>query len=160
LARSTPASPEARGSYDVGTARAVRIFKTYGADAVQVMSKNPYRLARDIRFIGFKTADSIAMKLGIAKLSEHASGELVGVMLAGLGNLNNLFADQLGHSIFRAHRELELRAHSLIGTLHGLNMLGRKSESMGSGPDHHEAADGLELAHRHLARYSSPLADV
>jgi exodeoxyribonuclease V alpha subunit len=54
-------------SHGVGTARAVRIFKTYGADAVQVMSQNPYRLARDIRGIGFKTADAIAMKLGIEK---------------------------------------------------------------------------------------------
>src|SRR6516164_2768557 len=54
-------------SHGVGTARAVRIFKTYGADAVQVMSENPYRLARDIRGIGFKTADAIAMKLGIEK---------------------------------------------------------------------------------------------
>jgi hypothetical protein len=40
----------------------------YGGDAVQVMSENPYRLARDIRGIGFKTADAIAMKLGIHKL--------------------------------------------------------------------------------------------
>ena len=54
-------------SHGVGTARAVRIFKTYGADAVQVMTENPYRLARDIRGIGFKTADAIAMKLGIEK---------------------------------------------------------------------------------------------
>ena len=54
-------------SNGVGTARAVRIFKTYGADAVQVMTENPYRLARDIRGIGFKTADAIAMKLGIEK---------------------------------------------------------------------------------------------
>jgi exodeoxyribonuclease V alpha subunit len=54
-------------SHGVGTARAVRIYKTYGADAVQVMSQNPYRLARDIRGIGFKTADAIAMKLGIEK---------------------------------------------------------------------------------------------
>src|SRR3954471_1495706 len=54
-------------SHGVGTARAVRIFKTYGADAVQVMTENPYRLARDIRGIGFKTADAIAMKLGIDK---------------------------------------------------------------------------------------------
>ncbi len=36
-------------SHGVGTARAVRIYKTYGADAVQVMSENPYRLARDSR---------------------------------------------------------------------------------------------------------------
>jgi exodeoxyribonuclease V alpha subunit len=53
--------------HGVGTARAVRIYKTYGADAVQVMTENPYRLARDIRGIGFKTADAIAMKLGIKK---------------------------------------------------------------------------------------------
>ena len=54
-------------SNGVGTARAVRIYKTYGSDAVQVMTENPYRLARDIRGIGFKTADAIAMKLGIEK---------------------------------------------------------------------------------------------
>ena len=54
-------------SHGVGTARTVRIFKTYGADAVQIMTENPYRLARDIRGIGFKTADAIAMKLGIEK---------------------------------------------------------------------------------------------
>ena len=54
-------------AHTVGTARAVRIYKTYGADAVQVMTENPYRLARDIRGIGFKTADTIAMKLGIEK---------------------------------------------------------------------------------------------
>jgi exodeoxyribonuclease V alpha subunit len=56
-------------SHGVGTARAVRIYKTYGADAIQVMTENPYRLARDIRGIGFKTADAIAMKLGIEKIA-------------------------------------------------------------------------------------------
>src|ERR1700712_3588767 len=49
----------------VGTSRAVRIYKTYGADAVQVITENPYRLARDIRGIGFRTADLVAQKLGI-----------------------------------------------------------------------------------------------
>src|ERR1700690_15054 len=54
-------------SHGVGTARAVRIFKTYGADAIQIMTENPYRLARGIRGIGFKSADAIGMKLGIEK---------------------------------------------------------------------------------------------
>src|SRR5437764_13451431 len=54
-------------SNGVGTSRAVRIYKTYGADAVQRISENPYRLARDIRGIGFLTADQIAAKLGIEK---------------------------------------------------------------------------------------------
>src|SRR5246127_1792029 len=54
-------------SNGVGTSRSVRIYKTYGADAVQLISENPYRLARDIRGIGFRTADQIAAKLGIEK---------------------------------------------------------------------------------------------
>ena len=45
----------------------MRIFKTYGADAIRLISENPYRLARDIRGMGFKSADQIASKLGIEK---------------------------------------------------------------------------------------------
>ena len=50
-------------SHGVGTSRSVRIFKTYGADAVPLVKEKPYRLARDIRGIGFKTADELAQKL-------------------------------------------------------------------------------------------------
>lgn len=49
----------------VGTSRAVRIYKTYGAETVQLITETPYRLARDIRGIGFRTADLVAQKLGI-----------------------------------------------------------------------------------------------
>lgn len=51
----------------VSTSRAVRIFKTYGQDAVAVVTENPYRLAQDIRGIGFLSADTIAQKVGIAR---------------------------------------------------------------------------------------------
>ncbi|WHQ72861.1 SF1B family DNA helicase RecD2 [Methylorubrum extorquens] len=54
-------------AHGVGTARAVRIYKTYGHDSIKVMTEDPYRLAKDIRGIGFKTADAIAMKLGLTK---------------------------------------------------------------------------------------------
>ena len=54
-------------SHGVGTARAVRIYKTYGDQAVQQVQANPYRLALDIHGIGFKTADSLAQRLGIPK---------------------------------------------------------------------------------------------
>ncbi len=53
--------------HGVGTSRAVRIYKTYGADAIALITENPYRLARDIRGIGFISADAIAQKLGIEK---------------------------------------------------------------------------------------------
>jgi exodeoxyribonuclease V alpha subunit len=55
--------------HGVGTSRAVRIFKTYGADAIPLVKENPYRLARDIRGIGFITADQIAQRLGMPKTS-------------------------------------------------------------------------------------------
>jgi exodeoxyribonuclease V alpha subunit len=48
------------------TSRAVWIFKTYGQDAIAIVTENPYRLARDIRGIGFLSADTIAQKIGIA----------------------------------------------------------------------------------------------
>lgn len=54
-------------SHGVGTARAVRIYKVYGNNAIKIISNNPYQLALDIIGVGFKTADNLAMRLGIAK---------------------------------------------------------------------------------------------
>ena len=56
-------------SHGVGTARAVRIYKTYGDQSVAKVQENPYRLALDIHGIGFKTADNLAMQLGIDRVS-------------------------------------------------------------------------------------------
>ena len=56
-------------SHGVGTTRATRIFKTYGEDAISIVSRNPYQLAKDIRGIGFISADTIANNLGIEKNS-------------------------------------------------------------------------------------------
>jgi exodeoxyribonuclease V alpha subunit len=52
-------------SNGVSTSRAVRIYKTYGENAIEKVQGNPYALARDIHGIGFKTADQIAQKIGI-----------------------------------------------------------------------------------------------
>ncbi|WP_405085303.1 ATP-dependent RecD-like DNA helicase [Microbispora sp. NBC_01389] len=49
----------------VSTSIAVRIFKQYGEDSVEVVRKEPYRLADDVWGIGFKTADTIAQAVGI-----------------------------------------------------------------------------------------------
>ena len=54
-------------SNGVSTSRAVRIFKTYGEQAIETVRANPYTLAKDISGIGFKTADQIAEKIGIPK---------------------------------------------------------------------------------------------
>jgi exodeoxyribonuclease V alpha subunit len=49
----------------VSTSLAVRIYKAYGDDAIEVVRREPYRLAADVWGIGFKTADQLARSLGI-----------------------------------------------------------------------------------------------
>ena len=56
-------------SHCVGTTRATRIYKTYGDKSIELVSENPYRLAKDIHGIGFISADKIAANLGIEKNS-------------------------------------------------------------------------------------------
>ena len=51
-------------SHDVSTAHATKVYKTYGSDSIRVVRENPYRLADDIWGIGFRTADTIAAKMG------------------------------------------------------------------------------------------------
>jgi exodeoxyribonuclease V alpha subunit len=53
--------------HGVSAAFAARIVKKYGKDAINVVRANPYRLAHEIWGIGFRTADAIAEKLGIAR---------------------------------------------------------------------------------------------
>jgi exodeoxyribonuclease V alpha subunit len=52
-------------SHGVSTNLAVKIYKTYGDDALHVVQEDPYRLARDIWGVGFKTADKVAQDLGL-----------------------------------------------------------------------------------------------
>jgi exodeoxyribonuclease V alpha subunit len=56
-------------SHGLGTARAVRIYKTYGDQAVEIVRENPYRLATDIWGVGFQTADQLGGRLGIDRAS-------------------------------------------------------------------------------------------
>ena len=51
-------------SHDVSTSLATKIYKQYGDQSIQTVTENPYRLADEIWGIGFKTADTIAKKLG------------------------------------------------------------------------------------------------
>lgn len=48
----------------LSTARSLRLYKTYGEEAVNILRADPYRLAREIPGIGFQTADNIARQMG------------------------------------------------------------------------------------------------
>ncbi len=76
-------------SHGVSTSRAVRIYKTYGENAIEAVRANPYSLAQNIPGIGFRTADQIAQRVGVP----HDS-----VLRAGAGLAHVLLeATQQGH---------------------------------------------------------------
>ncbi len=79
-------------THGASPALAARIHKHYGDAAARVVQESPYRLAMEVRGIGFKTADRIAKSLGIA--GDHPERVQAGVLheLSGL-------ADQ-GHVLF------------------------------------------------------------
>ena len=76
-------------SHGVTTRLAVKIYKTYGDEAIESVEQDPYRLARDIYGIGFITADKIARSLGVEPDSPQR-------IRAGLEHTLSTLADE-GH---------------------------------------------------------------
>jgi exodeoxyribonuclease V alpha subunit len=72
--------------HEVGTSRAVRIYKTYGEQAIEQVRANPYRLATDIWGIGFQTADKLAARLGIDPTSPLRAQAALRYMLQRLSD--------------------------------------------------------------------------
>ena len=92
-------------SHEVSTSHATKIFKTYGSESIAIVKENPYRLADDIWGIGFKTADSIAQKMGIDK------GKFVRLRSGIFYTLNKLAED--GHC-YTTREQLTGRAKELL----------------------------------------------
>ena len=63
--------------YGIPNHFAVRIFQEYGDRMYEILKINPYKLAEDIHGIGFRIADGIAAKAGIAADSEHRIGAAI-----------------------------------------------------------------------------------
>ena len=58
-------------SYGVTPNKAVRIYKKYGENTIQLVQENPYRLADEIFGIGFRVADAIAKRMGLDPCSPY-----------------------------------------------------------------------------------------
>lgn len=53
--------------YGIRTEYAIKLYKSYGSQTIKIVEENPYTLVNDIYGIGFKKADEIAMKMGVAE---------------------------------------------------------------------------------------------
>ena len=92
-------------SHGVSTNLAVKIYKTYGDTALEIVQENPYQMARDIYGVGFKTADGIALDMGMP--TDHPARIEAGVVFA----LNEMSND--GH-VYAPQETLIERAMELL----------------------------------------------
>ena len=100
-------------SYSIGTSRAARIYKAYGNESIDRITKNPYRLINDIRGINFKTADDLAFKLGINPQSITRARAGILHMIEKINSEGHcaVFRSEL---ITKASMELEIPRHVAI----------------------------------------------
>ncbi|HEX4952129.1 MAG TPA: ATP-dependent RecD-like DNA helicase [Thermoanaerobaculia bacterium] len=75
----------------VGTGLSVRIWKAYGNQAVAVLKSDPYRLAAEVHGIGFKTADQLAARLGLAPEAPSRAAAALGYLLTEAADQGHLF---------------------------------------------------------------------
>ena len=130
--------------YGVSLALGVKIYTKYGEEMYSILRENPYRLAEDIDGVGFKTADAIAAKIGIAADSEYrircgilyvlglASGE--GSVYLPEGDLTAKTADLLGVADGDVERQImSLAIERKIIIRNHTSMEGMPEESLSEG---------------------------
>lgn len=98
-------------SHNVSTGLAVKIYKQYGDDAIEIVRNDPYRLARDIFGIGFITADKIARAIGIAPDAPERVAAGVAYVLSEAADEGNVYLPAV---------ELTRRAGEMLGVSEAL----------------------------------------
>ena len=93
-------------SNGVGTAQAARIYRQYGQDAIAVVKKNPYRLCADVWGIGFRSADAIALRVGVPRESAERARAGIAYVLSALSEEGHCFCPE---------SELLLTAQEMLG---------------------------------------------
>lgn len=93
-------------SHGVSTNLAIKMYKSYGDDALAIVRQDPFRLAREMHGVGFLTADRVAASLGLPPDAPQRSR-------AGLLHVLSQAADR-GH-LFLPRPELVERATELLG---------------------------------------------
>jgi exodeoxyribonuclease V alpha subunit len=136
--------------HGVSTNLAIKIFKQYGQQALPVVQSDPYRLARDIFGVGFKTADKIARALGLP--IDHPSRIEAGVIytLQDMNDAGHVYAPHT-ELVERAAGLLELPKEPLPAAIERLSIQGRVVQEYL--PPAGSAADGEHELAVYLASY-------
>ncbi|HVY45710.1 MAG TPA: ATP-dependent RecD-like DNA helicase [Minicystis sp.] len=81
-------------SHGVSPALASRIYRRFGAHAIEIVSRAPYRLALDVWGVGFKTADAIARSLGVGEDAPERAQAGVLQTLHDLSSKGHVYAER------------------------------------------------------------------
>src|SRR5437588_8767262 len=100
-------------SHDVSMNLATRIYKQFGQESIKVVRENPYKLAQDVYGIGFRTADEIAVKLGLPRDSIPRLATGLKYVLAQAANEDgHCFLPE--HALLRRSSEILQAPHELL----------------------------------------------
>jgi exodeoxyribonuclease V alpha subunit len=91
--------------FGITTNMSLKIYKEYGDDSISILKSNPYTLSNDIHGIGFKSADKIAVSIGLP--SDHPYRIEAGIIYS----LENMASD--GHS-YVPLEELKVKVSELL----------------------------------------------
>lgn len=80
--------------YGISTSLALKIYKVYQDASIQIISQNPYRIIEDVIGVGFKTADKIAMALGIEPSSSFRVRAGVNHILSELYHNGDMYCEE------------------------------------------------------------------
>ena len=113
--------------HGISSSYATRIYKIYGHEAIGIVKQNPYRLAQDIRGIGFKTADGIAQNMGMDPHSPFRAQAVVEYTLNELASDGHMFAP-LNELVAACIERVELPEVLLLEGVEALKDYGRVIE--------------------------------
>jgi len=102
--------------HGVSTSFAAKIYKVYGNESIEKVKENPFRLADDIWGIGFKTADSIAEKLGFGKETYVRLRSGIMYTLSSLADDGHVFAER-AQLLEKAVALLEAEQEAIVMTM-------------------------------------------
>ncbi|MDE7324946.1 MAG: ATP-dependent RecD-like DNA helicase, partial [Lachnospiraceae bacterium] len=107
--------------YGISTNLAVKIYKFYGEKMHAILQENPYRLAEDIHGVGFKIADEIASKVGIAADSQYRIGAGILYALAQATGSGHVYLP-LEELICKTSQLLDIGSDGIRGQLDELRL--------------------------------------
>lgn len=111
-------------AHDISPAFAQKIYKHFGQNSIALLKENPYRLADEIHGIGFKSADKVAIKLGMA---QNAPERIRAGITFALGTLSDTGHVCYPEELFLPEAELMLEVEKLAieNELEGLEKEGK-----------------------------------